>query len=75
MTHSMVVLKICCFRACGLLQDDHITILMFPVRLGIFNSGVCVLGRLALSIFHGVLLLTLSIRQCEWLISSDLGLW
>lgn len=49
-TDSKVVLKICWFRACGLLQDDHITILMFPINLGIFNSEVCVLGRLALSI-------------------------
>lgn len=70
-----MVLKICWFRACGLLQDDHITILMFPLRLSMFNSGVPLLGRLALTIFRSVLLLTVSIRQCEWLISSDLGLW
>jgi len=55
-THSMVALKICWFRACGLLQDDHSTILMFPVHLGIFNSGVHVLGRLALFVFQSVLL-------------------
>lgn len=74
-THNMVILKICWFRVCGLLQDDHITILMFPVYLGIFNSGVFVLERLTLSIFQSVLLLTVSIRQHEWFISSDLGLW
>lgn len=51
-THSMVVLKMCWFRACGLLQDDHIATLIFPGHLGIFYSGVDVLGRLALSIFQ-----------------------
>lgn len=75
MAHSLVVLQICWFRACGLLHDDNVTILMFPVQLGIFNSGVSVLERLLLSVFQSVLLLTLGIRQCEWLISSDLGLW
>lgn len=43
--------------------------------MGIFNSGVRVLGRLSLSIFQSVLLLTLSTEQCEWLMSRDLGLW
>lgn len=71
----MVVLKVCWFRACGLLQDDHITTEKFPVHLGVFNSGVRVLGRFSLSIFQSILLLTLSPEQCEWLMSRDLGLW
>lgn len=43
--------------------------------MGIFNSGVCVSGKLSLSIFQRVLLLTLSTEQCEWPMSRDLGVW